>query len=541
MKDFIAFHEELDKFQIINIVPNGKDIYYTVVDEVKRYDILIKDFKPYFYVPIKNINWHIPFLKMQDTKKIELEHPATYKQEKDKYKFTYEADIPYDIRFSVDMNIKYAHKKASHIQLHIWFTDIEVFRDLKEGRPDFKNKTNIINAISFYDTKLDKYFSIVVVPDDKHLTGRIDMKDNENDIILLKVRDELTLLKTFIHLLNKIQPVIITGWNFLNFDIVYIIQRISTFYPNLLQYLSPYFNVNPILNKNNDFIDVYIPGLTIIDMLNLYKLFVNEKRDAYTLDFIAKEELGEGKVEYSGSLDYLWKNDFDTFLKYSYKDVQLLVELEKKKQFLLLINELKEISGLPLYHFNFSYTLKFNDALILQYIRKLNPSLVYRTKPDKIDEYKISGGYVKIPKIGFHYWVIDLDASSMYPSGILSYNISPETFLGKIDVDRKDIQKYIRPYMFNKININQLPDRLLNVSYIFPNDKVSNIEITKLKKYIYSITSQFTIAPNGAIFDINKNAIIPSIQKDLKDRRKEYKDKMKIWKIFQNYLSSSRL
>ncbi len=59
MKDFIAFHEELDKFQIINIVPNGKDIYYTVVDEVKRYDILIKDFKPYFYVPIKNINWHI--------------------------------------------------------------------------------------------------------------------------------------------------------------------------------------------------------------------------------------------------------------------------------------------------------------------------------------------------------------------------------------------------------------------------------------------------------------------------------------------------
>lgn len=545
MKDFELLHEELQDFQIFNIVPNGRNIYYTLVDSSgRRYDMEVRDFRPYFFVPKQEIKWHKPFLKIREVNKIVLNHPAQVYKERDKYKFTYEADLSYDIRFSVDMNVQYEKKKAKEVPLHIWFADIEVYRNGKEGRPDYRNETNIVNAISFYDTLLDKYFSIVVVPDKSIQTGKLVTKNEQDntEIILLKVKDEEQLFRAFVHLLNKLKPVIITGWNFINFDITYIIQRIKHKYPDMLPLLSPHFNVEPNLKLNDsNSNDIFIPGLTVLDLQLIYKLFTTEKRDAYTLDFIAKEELGEGKVDYIGSLDYIWKNNFDTFLKYSYKDVQLLVELEKKKQFILLVNELKEVSGLPLYYFNFNYTLKFNDALVLKYIRTKTPEvMVYRSKPKHVDQYEIKGGFVKIPKIGFHYWVIDLDASSMYPSGMVSYNISPETFLGRfLNIDVKDIQQYIRPFMFNKISEHDLPKRLQTVSFVSPNGKIIDIDIRKLKASIYKVTSTFTIAPNGSMFNMEiEPAVFPLIQQDLKSTRKIYKDLMKVWKIFDNYSSN---
>ena len=40
--------------------------------------------------------------------------------------------------------------------------------------------------------------------------------------------------------------------------------------------------------------------------------------------------------------------------------------------------------------------------------------------------------YVQDPQRGKHDWVYDLDITSMYPSIIMSLNISPETKLGKV-------------------------------------------------------------------------------------------------------------
>ena len=46
---------------------------------------------------------------------------------------------------------------------------------------------------------------------------------------------------------------------------------------------------------------------------------------------------------------------------------------------------------------------------------------------------KFAGAYVQEPQSGKHDWVYDLDITSMYPSCIMSLNISPETKLGKIE------------------------------------------------------------------------------------------------------------
>ena len=54
----------------------------------------------------------------------------------------------------------------------------------------------------------------------------------------------------------------------------------------------------------------------------------------------ASMNLHERKVEYEGTLDHLFNNDFETFIAYSRQDVDLLVRLDAKLQFIDLANVL---------------------------------------------------------------------------------------------------------------------------------------------------------------------------------------------------------
>ena len=56
------------------------------------------------------------------------------------------------------------------------------------------------------------------------------------------------------------------------------------------------------------------------------------------MDAIGEYELGERKTEYQGTLDQLYNNDFETFITYSRQDVDLLVRMDKKLQFIDLAN-----------------------------------------------------------------------------------------------------------------------------------------------------------------------------------------------------------
>ena len=56
---------------------------------------------------------------------------------------------------------------------------------------------------------------------------------------------------------------------------------------------------------------------------------------------------------------------------------------------------------------------------------------VPRNEDGSDGESKFTGAYVKEPKPGLYKWVYDLDLTSLYPSIIMSINISPETKIGK--------------------------------------------------------------------------------------------------------------
>ena len=125
------------------------------------------------------------------------------------------------------------------------------------------------------------------------------------------------------------------------------------------------------------------------------------------------------------------------------------------------------------------------------------------------DGVKFTGAYVKDPIPGRYDWVYDLDLTSMYPSIIMTLNISPEMKLGKLDGWNAEefIKDETKTYSFNRkgkvemVNSDELKD-------IFKNNKVS-------------------IASNGVLYRNDKQGLIPSILEKWFDERVEFRKLMK--------------
>ena len=90
----------------------------------------------------------------------------------------------------------------------------------------------------------------------------------------------------------------------------------------------------------------------------------------------------------------------------------------------------------------FATSSKFLEGAILTYLRRKHlvaPNKVFEADDEGAhfggeddDDEKFTGAYVKIPVPGRYEWVCSADINSLYPSVIMSLNISPETKLGVI-------------------------------------------------------------------------------------------------------------
>jgi len=567
-------------------------------NKTKKYYIWIKDFRPYFFVPYKEIEEQLEFfeyiLPADKVYLVEANTPKEVRELREQFKYTYEADILYDLRFHYDILREYPENLL--IKSRIWFFDIEVFGNYEKSIPQPNEDKKFINAIAIYDNYLDKYISIVVIPKKKKnientslkTTGILNLEDQNR--IIIKVKNEEQLLLVFLELLNKLQPDIITGWNSMTFDLPFIVERIKYKYSKLEKYLSP-FRVNVRKNKNLQLnIDEYeIVGLVHLDYMLLYKKY-GDKLPKYSLEVVSQHILKRGKVEYENSLDWLYEFNFEKFIEYNKVDIELIKEIDEKIKLIDLVETLKNLSTTKLYTFNFSNTLKFGDGLLLKYYRKsLDKPYVLRTSPKaqgyitEIKEEKYAGAIVRNPKLGFYEFVIDFDASSMYPSIIRTLNISPDSFILQILEDKEIIKNYIRPYLlgfdyedllkvsdiftlpldsnytpnfnlrdkkqlehfenvYKKKIIDEIYERITSKEFenqivkIIEKDKYRTLTLGELREYLVKITNSdlkrkirnFKIAINGSVYRTDKIGVLKLIQDELTKLRKVVKNKRKV-------------
>lgn len=373
---------------------------------------------------------------------------------------------PWDIQYDMRM-------------LSIWSIDIET-KIPASGFPSPKTVDGEIVLITLQNVNTGRCFTFG--------TGADYTRD---DTTYQKSLDEFKMLKNFLNFWEQIDIDIITGWNIEGFDIPYIINRIKRICgEDAAKKLSPWGMVDAEVHtyKGKEELSVDIKGIAIIDYLALYKKFTYTKRESYSLKFIAQEELGHTKVDLPG-IDFNdnIENHWDEFVHYNVVDTVLVTELDNKLKLLELVVTMA-------YQAKINFTdvfspVKMWDALIHNALLKDRIVVPQRAH---VGNRVIEGAYVKEPKTGFFKWIVSLDATSLYPSIMQSLNISPETFLGRID----------------SITMQGLLDGVIEA-------------------HDYEIVAQnIAVSPIGAQFNREFRGIMPRLISDMMAARKKAKNEM---------------
>ncbi|WJI09628.1 DNA polymerase [Methanobacterium sp. CWC-01] len=253
----------------------------------------------------------------------------------------------------------------------------------------------------------------------------------ECDFYFVKtVATEEEILEEFMSTVKKENPNIILGYNSDNFDFNYINERAKKLGISVdlgtdgssLKFMRRGFT-NAALVKGRVHVDLYLVVRRYLSM------------DRYTLERVYWELFGEDKEDIPGNeiCDY-WDNgglQLDSLFKYSLDDAEAVTKIGEKM--LPLTMELTRIVGQPF----FDVARMATGQLVEWYlIRKaFEVGELVPNKPSSAEHSdrrgkRAAGGYVKDPEKGLHENIVYFDFRSLYPSIIISKNVSLDTLVG---------------------------------------------------------------------------------------------------------------
>ena len=367
-------------------------------------------------------------------------------------------------------------------QIKIFSVDIET--TVENGFPDVFNPLEKILLITLQDNVTKKIITFG--------TGAFTQtsETSQYDVDYRQCRDEREMLVRFLDWWSVNTPDVLTGWNTDFFDVPYLISRVERVLDDdYIKMFSPFKlvrrNVKKIMGREQ--LTYEIQGVAQLDYLALYKKFTYITRPSYKLDNIAETELGKKKLENGfDTFREFYEKDWNRFVEYNIIDTALVDELEDKMKLIELI-------------ITMAYDAKCNfqdvfspvrtwDSLLYNHLWKQN---VVLPQSENKKSRSIVGAYVQEVEPGEYEWVASFDATSLYPSIIMQYNMSPETLV---------------PGSMMDVTV----DGLLEGKH----------DLSALKEKNYSMTA------NGQCFTNDKLGYMPEIVQKFFDDRQKYKKLM---------------
>ncbi len=188
-----------------------------------------------------------------------------------------------------------------------------------------------------------------------------------------------------------------------------------------------------LIGKGND-TTARLHGIQHVDVYQLMRLltrFAAFKSPKMDLGSVMQAVFGEGeKIISYKKINEIWETKKDLQLLVEYNLNDSLFTLRLGKEFLPLLLELCKLVHQPLFEVNRSTssqlveTILINESFAQQRIIPNPPTdaqVMHRT------QNPIEGGFVKEPVAGLREDIAVLDFRSMYPSIMISHNISPDT------------------------------------------------------------------------------------------------------------------
>ncbi len=398
---------------MITIENKGKDIYLFNRDrQGNRVVKKIVNFNPYFYHD--KSDGETKEILGERVHKIECTFPHEVKIKRDYFNKTFESDVLYTNRYLIDNP-----QNQSVVPIRICYLDIEIQRTEK-GYESPKFALNPILAIGCYDSFTKEY-------------KQFCMNKTHNN--------ETLMLNDFIKYIEETDPDMFVSWYGDQFDLPFIIKRISNLRLDTNR-LARHDQATNFIGKchflENKWSIAKIEGRILFDLMYAYKkMYSGEGRESWSLDYISRYEGLGGKEEYRGELDDLFRTDIDKFIAYNKRDVELLVLINEK---LGIVNFFDEIRRLCYCRFRDVFmNSKMADCLCLRYAKEHDFVL---PRVNNNDKGTFKGGFVHSSEPKLHKNIAVMDMKSLYPSIMIGFNMSYETLLptneeGCINLDDK--------------------------------------------------------------------------------------------------------
>jgi len=299
---------------------------------------------------------------------------------------------------------------------------------------------------------------------------------------------EQEMLSSFVNWWTDNTPDILTGWNVNLYDVPYICRRVNRVLgEKWMKSLSPWNRANEreinIQGRINIAYD--LPGINILDYLDLYKKFTYTNQESYRLDHIAHVELGQRKLDHSEYENFkdFYTRDWQKFVEYNIQDVELIDRLEDKMKLIELAVTMAydaKVNMEDVYS-----QVRMWDTMIYNYLKDRDIVVPPRRGSKKDEKY--AGAYVKEPVPGLYDWVVSFDLNSLYPHLIMQYNISPETLV---------------------------------------ETRHPTATVDKLLRQEISIDGKYCVCANGAQYRKDIHGFLPEIMQKIYDERTIYKKRM---------------
>jgi len=337
-----------------------------------RYNVHVTGTEPYFFVPesatvpscneVEYVEEEYEGYDGQPLRKVVTRVPGDVGDIRDSFNATYEADVPYERRVSVDYGLS-GYVKIPELKSRCDIEEVETDLDDLDGDgivprimlcdieteppentdnwDDYVEKSpGKVLMITTYDSFQNQYLCIALDEEEQidpkevreHLENHWGGHDDEKfytqcDIRLRQCESESELFGAFINEVKNKRPDIASGWNFTDFDWPYLINRMNrkkAVFTVSSSDLSQLGMVKPWRDEDA------VPGLPSFDMMDAFtnRMSYGEWRSK-SLDYVSSEELDSSKVE-GGSIMDQYEEERSKLMAYNLVDVQLLTGLDKK-------------------------------------------------------------------------------------------------------------------------------------------------------------------------------------------------------------------
>ncbi len=315
---------------------------------------------------------------------------------------------------------------------------------------------NTIDGVTGYDCYVVTHTKKPAKTDISKMIGNLTpLTPNVHSITQLTCQDEEVFIFVLLELIKKLNPDVITGYNILGFDFLYIADRLEIFHkadwPNFSRFIdykvwgkSDHWN-----SSGRGHIDYYkldCPGYLIFDPLFILRIM--HKRISYKLDSYSKDFLGVGKLDFPPDkiFDTYESNDINLWEECArYCIIDCILAKEVINATAIYESALAE-ANVTLISIYDTFVRGQGVKVINQIYAECRKTGYYMNKISIDKDFSgYKGAHVEPPVIGRHKNVFTLDFEGLYPSIMRRFNMCHTTIVK--DKDIEDNKCYVRFYV----------------------------------------------------------------------------------------------